>query len=114
LGIRKALLEALPLDRDRDQAKDLLIDPPQERAVQLDQLLAGHVRQDRASLALDHQIPHGRNGGLAAPFVGYLGVVGDKVKFPAPVMETPLLDFMAAHEVLAGVKSLRDGRWAGG
>ena len=42
-----------------------------------------------------HQIPHGRDRFDTAALVGDLGVVGDEVKFPAPMAEAALLDFMA-------------------
>jgi hypothetical protein len=107
-----SLLQTLPLNWNGHKAEHLLVHPLEQRAVQLDQFLAWHVRQHRAPLAFNHQIPHRGNGGLAPALVGYLGVIGDEMKFAAPMVETALFDFMAAHEVLAGVKSLGDGRGA--
>jgi hypothetical protein len=99
--MRNRLLEALPLYWHGHKAEDLLVHPPEKCAVQLDQFLAWYVRQHRAPLAFDHQIPHGWDSGLAPSLVSYLGVVGNKVKFAAPMVETALFDLMAAHEVLA-------------
>ena len=80
--------------------KDLFIHPTEQRAIELYQLLAGDVGQHWPALALVHQIPHRRCRLHSAPFVGHLGFIGDEVELPAPVVEAPLLDFMAAHEGL--------------
>jgi hypothetical protein len=83
-------------------SEDLLVHPPQEGPVELEQLLAGHVRQDRTALSLIHQVPHRRDGGLAPALVSHLGVIGDEVEFAAAMVKPSLLDFMVAHEKLAG------------
>jgi hypothetical protein len=81
--------------------EDLFVHPSEERAIQLNELLTGHMRQDRPPLTLVHQIPHGRDRRLAPPLVGGLGVVRNEVKFSTSVSDTALLDFMAAHGRLA-------------
>jgi hypothetical protein len=67
-------------------AEDLLVNPTEERAIELHQLLTRGVRQDRAALALIHEIPHGRDGGFAPALVGYLRIVGYEVKLAAAVV----------------------------
>ena len=81
----------------------LLIYPPEQRIVELDQLLSRHVRQDWPPLALDHQIPHGRNRLDPAAFVRDLRVVRHKMELSTTVTETALLDFMAAHKMTHSV-----------
>jgi hypothetical protein len=78
-------------------AEDLLVDPPEERAIELHQLLTRDVRKHGTALALVHEIPHRGDGRLPPALVGHLRIVGYEVKFTAAVVETTLLDFMAAH-----------------
>src|SRR5919112_3651722 len=87
VGMGISLLEARPLSWHGYKAEHLFVHPPEECAVQLDQFLAWYVRQHRAPLAFDHQIPHRGNGGLAPALVGDLSVIGNKVKFAAPMVE---------------------------
>jgi len=79
----------------------LLIDPPQKRPVQFNQLLTRNVRQCRPTLALVHQIPHGGDCRLAPAFVPELRLVGNEVEFPPTMVETALLDLITAHGTLA-------------
>jgi len=96
-------LALLPLAREHRGlgSEDLLVYPPKQRVVELHELLPRDVGQYRPALALIHQIPHGGYRFDAAALVGYLGVVGYKVKFPATMTEAALLDFMSAHRRLA-------------
>jgi hypothetical protein len=84
-------------------SEDLLVNPLQERKIELHQFLTGDVGKDRPALPFIHQVPHCRDSGLAATLVGNLGVIGDEVKLTASVTEATLLDFVAAHEELAGM-----------
>lgn len=92
-------------------AEDLLINPAEERVIELHQLLTRYVGQHRATLALVHQVPHRRDRRLAAALVGNLGIVGNEVEFPAAMTKTALLDFMTAHRRLAGVDGAQGIRW---
>jgi hypothetical protein len=88
-------------DGDRT-TKHLFIHPAKQGPVQVDQLLSRYVREDRASLSLDHEIPHCRHCGLASALIRYLGVVGNEMKFPTTVTEAALFNFMGAQGELAG------------
>ena len=79
--------------------KHLLIHPPEQRIVELDQLLSRHVREHGPPLALDHQIPHGGNCLDPAAFVRDLRVVRYEMELSTTVAEAALLDFMAAHKM---------------
>jgi hypothetical protein len=102
---REAKADLSPsLGPDRKRAsEDLVVDPLQECKIELRQFLPRYVGQDRPSLTFVHQVPHCRDRGLAATLVGNLGVIGDEVKLTASVTEATLLDFVAAHEELAGM-----------
>src|SRR5215210_3163885 len=89
----------LALKHYRFDPEDLLIDPPEQRVVELDQLLSRDVGHDRPPLAFDHQIPHRRNRLDATPFVRDLRVIRYEVELSTTVAEAALLDFMAAHKV---------------
>ncbi len=92
------MLLPLALKQYGSGAEHLLVHPPQERIVELDQLLSRYMGQNRAALALDHQIPHGGNRFHAAAFIRNLGVVRDEMKLSPAVAEAALLDLMAAHK----------------
>ena len=91
----------MPL-RQWQTPEHLLVYPPQQCPVQFDQLLPWHVGQHRLSLSLDHQVPHWWNRGLSPALIAELRLIGDKMKFPTPMVEAALLDFMAAHGTLTG------------
>jgi hypothetical protein len=88
-------------------SEDLLVDPLQERNIELHQFLPGYVGEDRPALAFIHQVPHCRDSGLAATLVCNLSVIGNEVKLTASVTEATLLDFVAAHEELAGMDAVK-------
>jgi hypothetical protein len=92
------------LGSHRDRAsEDLLVDPLQERNIELHQFLPRYVGEDRPAFAFIHQVPHSRDSGLAATLVGDLGIIGDEVKLTASMTEATLLDFVAAHGELSGI-----------
>jgi hypothetical protein len=89
----------LALKHYRFNSEHLLINPPQQRVVELDQLLSRDVRHDWPPLALDHQIPHRGNRLDSTTFVRDLRVVRDEMELSTAVAQAALLDFMAAHKM---------------
>jgi hypothetical protein len=90
-------LESLSGGGYRDQAIDLLIDPLEQGVIELDQLLTRGVGQYRTTLSFDHQIPHRRDRSLTPSLIGDLRIIGDEVKFATAMIESSLLDLMAAQ-----------------
>jgi len=103
-----APLESLPAlagQRQDAGAKNLLVHPAKQGAIELHQLLTRSVGQDRTTLPLVHEIPHRRDGWLSPALIGDLGIVGYEVELAAAVVQTTLFDFMGAHGRLVGVNS---------
>jgi hypothetical protein len=96
-------LPPLALCGEGADPEDLLVHPPQERAIELQELLTRNVRQHGPTLAFVHQIPHRRDRRLPPALVGDLRFIGDEMEFAAAMAEATLLDLMGAHERLAGV-----------
>ena len=101
-------LESLSGGGYRDQAIDLLIDPLEQGVIELDQLLTRGVGQYRTTLSFDHQIPHRRDRSLTPSLIGDLRIIGDEVKFTTAMVESSLLDLVAAQENARRVETWRN------
>src|SRR6266511_2604277 len=103
LNVSRLLAQLSPHFPIAGRAQGVLFGPLPQGVVPFRDRLADQVLHDPVPLPPAHQVPGGRHGRLAATYVGWDALVGDKVQFAAMQRDAELLWFMCGHgEVSAG------------